>query len=119
MVAEVDRLSDGLEAHPALCQAGDGEDPRHRPASDDQDVVGKLVRFTDRGLDGAHPPAVVEVGDLTGDQADPAEHGAQGNHDMTGLDVARGGLGEERRVDHETLGAHEGDLGLTRAESLL
>ena len=118
VVAQVDGLTDGLEADAVLAQAGDRQRPGDRAGGDDDVVVRDLPgraadRLHDRGLAG-----VVDPGHRAGDDLALAQLPPQRHHGVPGRDVAGRRLGQERLVGHVRLRVDDDDLGLTGAELL-
>ena len=119
VVAQVDGLFGGLEAHGVLGDAGDGERARHGAQGHHDRVgielegvavrVGKrhaLLGGVDGGDAGAHDARLLQV------------HGKR-RLDVAGLDGARGDLGQEGLVDARRAHVDERDLGLPVLELLL
>jgi hypothetical protein len=102
MVPQVDRVGERLEREAVLGEARDGECPGHG-AERDHEVAPADRPFPDgRG-------ARLDV-----DALDPAEqelcvpaHLAQRHDGVPGLERARRGLGQQRRVEHEVLRADD------------
>ena len=102
VVAELDRVGEVLEAETVLGEAGDRQRPRERAQRED----GLLVVDDERlrtGLDRGDALLRVERREPSEEQLGVRAHHPQRHDDVAGLERARRGLGQHRRVEHEVL----------------
>ena len=101
-VAERDRVGEILEADPVLDQPGHREGARRGSERDDETLVADLELARERlHRDGS--AAAIVARHPTEDELRVRAHLAQRNDDVTRLERSGGGLGQERRVEHEVL----------------
>ncbi len=111
VVPEVDRIREILEAEPVVGEPGDRQ---HAGNGSDCDHE---LRVADRehavlGLDPDEPSFRVELVGVSEEQLRVRAHQPQWDHGVPRLERARGGLREERREEHEVLGADDGRAAL-------
>ena len=102
VVAQIDRIGQRLEREPVLGQARDGKRPRHGAECDDEIAPAHRAAVDQRGasleIEALRPPEQ-ELG--------VGAHHAQRDDGVPRLERARGGLGQQRRVEHEVLRADD------------
>ena len=103
VVAQVDRIGERLEREAVLGETRDRQRPRHR-AEGEHEVVP-----ADRPLlpDGRGLRLDVDALDAPEQELGVRAHDAQRHDGVPRLERARGGLGQQRRVEHEVLRADD------------
>jgi hypothetical protein len=105
VVAEVDRVGEGLEGERMLGQAGDRQRPRD--GAERQHEVAPLDRLRALVcLDRCGPRVEIERGHAAEDQLGVRAHLTQRHDAVARLERPRGGFRQKRGVEHEVLLAH-------------
>jgi hypothetical protein len=100
VVAQVDRVGHALEAERVLAQAGDVGEARDRAERDHEVGVGD-AEAPGLGLDVDAPGLRVERDGRAEQQVGVRRHRPDRDEHVARLDRARGGLGQQRGVEHE------------------
>jgi len=102
VVAQVDRLADGLERDAALGQPRYRQQPGHRAQRHDEHVVADLLQAACH-VHGDHPPGVLDLLYPAADDVAAPQRRAQRHHHAARLDGTGGRLRQERLVGHVRL----------------
>jgi hypothetical protein len=113
-VPELDRVREVLEADGVLGEAGDGERARHGADGKHELLVAHLERARVLRLHLRRLPLLVDLGHVSEQQLGVRAHLPQWHDRVPRLERPRRRLGEQRRVEHEVLGAD--DRGAAPAE---
>ena len=108
VVAEVDRLLDGLESDPVLREPRDRQDTRPRPGCQRHDVVADRPLLAGGGPDVRLACPVVDAGHLADHQPAVPQDPSERDDRRAGVDRPRRHLGEEGLVLEEALRVHDG-----------
>jgi hypothetical protein len=115
VVTQCDRVGEILEAVAVLGETGNWERAADRPERDHQPVVRELERSVGR-FDRDRPALPVEGRSAAQQELGARAHHPQRHDHVTGLERARGSLGQERREEHEVLRTDDRRLGAALAE---
>jgi hypothetical protein len=116
LVAQVDRLANGLEADAELGQSRDRQGAGNRAGRQHEHVVGQAELLPAGQRHRCHTAWVVHRRDLAAQHPAASQHPAQRDDDLARLDQARGRLGQEWLVGHVRLSGHHRDGGLAPSE---
>ena len=102
MVAELDRVGEGLETEGMVGEPRDRQRARDRTECDDELVIAHGQRPV-LGLDRDFAPVGVHLRRTSQQELGVRTHLAQRDHDMARLERSRCSLRQHRRVEHEVL----------------
>jgi hypothetical protein len=107
VVAQVDGVRKALEPQAVFGEAGDRQRSRDRAEGDNEPLIVDLPEL-ELGLDAHRSRRSVEADRLPEEEIRLAAHHAQRDDDVARLEGSRGGLREDRRIEHEVLAADDG-----------